>query len=377
MIALIIFILILSLLVFVHELGHFSTARFFGVKVEEFGLGIPPKVWSKKIGETEYSLNALPFGGFVQLLGENSLEASTDPKNFNSKKPFQRIIILAAGVIMNIILAAFLYYIFFFITGFKTLSVPLLAEYNFKFGQVSETKTVVMGFGENSAAEEAGVKAGEAILAVDGKSVNSVAEIRALIADKNGQPVDLTLQNKLSASATGNERVVTVYPKFNESEGQPLIGASMVSTVVISYQKPIEKLLAGPMHAYNMFSYSMHIFKQLISVSISQKSVEPVSQGVSGPVGIYSVVDGMLKSGGEFALLSLLDLVAMISLSLAFMNILPFPALDGGRIMFVIIELIRGKRISHELEANIHRWGMIILLVFIALVSVRDIFRLF
>ncbi len=376
MIALLIFILILSLLVFIHELGHYTSARIFGVKVEEFGLGIPPKVFSKKIGETEYSLNALPFGGFVQLLGETSLESSTDPRNFNSKKPYQRIIILAAGVFMNIVLAAVLYYLFFFITGFKSLNIPLITTYKFPFGHVTETKTVVMGFNADSPAEKAGIKVGESIESVDGVAVSSVEQIRSLIANKDNQPVRLVLKDKAKID-TGATREVTAYPKYNEKEKQALLGTSMVSTIVISYDTLLEKILVGPMHAYNMFSYSMSVFSQLFTLSVAQKSVEPVSQGVSGPVGIYSVVDGILKIGGNYALLSLLDLVALISISLAFMNILPFPALDGGRIFFVLIEMVRGKRVNHELEANVHKWGMLILMGFILLVSIRDVFRLF
>ncbi len=376
MLALLIFILILSVLVFVHELGHFATARAFGVKVEEFGLGIPPKIYSKKYGDTEYSLNALPFGGFVQLLGETSLEASTDPKNFNSKSPFQRIIILGAGVFMNLVLAAVLYYIFFFITGFKSLSIPLIVDYKFPFGNVSETKTVVMGVAENSPASQAGIKVGESITSVDGIPVDSVESIRKLIADKAEIPVQVTLVNKVGLSESDN-RVLTVYPKFNESEGQALLGTSMVSTVVINYSSTLDKLLAGPMHAYNMFSYSMHVFKMLVGISVAERDLAPVSQGVSGPVGIYSVVDSIVQIGGTYAALSMLDLVAMISISLAFMNILPFPALDGGRILFVVIELVRGKRINHALEATVHKWGMIILLAFILLVSIRDVLRIF
>ena len=152
MMTLILFIIILSALVLIHEFGHYYVAKKTGVRVEEFGIGIPPRLFGKKIGETIYSVNLLPFGGFVRLSGEDGVdedhleEAISDPENFLSKTPLQRAGIVVAGIVMNALLAVVLYYFFFFFTGFKSLTIPNMFDYEFKFGHVEQINTVVFGF---------------------------------------------------------------------------------------------------------------------------------------------------------------------------------------------------------------------------------------
>lgn len=386
MLSLVIFLIILSALVLIHELGHFVAAKKNGVKVEEFGLGLPPRIWSKKVGETEYSLNWLPFGGFVKLEGEDSLDMpekspesvmqKADSRNFMSKTPLQRTVILVAGVFMNVMLAFVLYYVLFLSNGFKTLNMPFLFDYQFKFGRLSTVNTVVMSFQDKSAARDAGVNAGESIAEVNGQPVYSIPEVRAAVADKAGKEVSLLLVD-MKAQNKDAVRVVKVMPNADDA-GKGILGVYMTKVAVLEYTRPWEKLLAGPLHSYNMLSYSGFVLSKLIGMSVETKSVTPVSESVSGPVGIYSVIGSILEYGGAKALLGIIDFCALMSLSLAFMNILPFPALDGGRVLFILIEVVRGgKRVSAALESSIHKWGMIALLSLIVLVTIKDIGRVF
>jgi regulator of sigma E protease len=377
MFTLLVFLLILSLLILVHELGHFLVARKNGVRVEEFGLGLPPRVFGKKIGETIYSLNLLPFGGFVKLSGEDESEIDSeqpaDPRSFISKTPLQRALILVAGVFMNFMLAVVLYYTFFFMTGFKTLTLPLLFDYQFKYGQVNATHTVVAGFSEDSPLEMAGAEPGEAVLRIDGMAVNSLEELRNVLADKAGQEVNVVLTDLRTTDEV--ERVLTVVPQANE-EGQGILGIFLGSAANLSYEGT-ERVFAGFLHTYNMLSYTRHVLGQLIGLSVSEGSIAPVSEGVAGPVGIYSVVGAILNYGGPQAYLGLIDFIALMSLSLAFLNIMPFPALDGGRLVFVFIEMIVGKRVKPSIEVAIHKWGIALLLGLIVLITIKDVTRFF
>jgi regulator of sigma E protease len=376
-ITLLIFILILSVLVLFHEFGHYFVAKKNGVRVEEFGLGLPPKVFGKKIGETEYTFNALPFGGFVKLTGEDSTDQEAtllDPRSFAHKKPGQRAAILVAGVCMNLLLAGSIYYIFFLIKDFKTLSTPLIFDYKFKFGNERTVSTVITGLSDPSSITTSQVEPGDALIEVNGVPVRSVADIRASVKDSAGQPVTLTLMDLRKTN--DNIKTITVSP-IKDSDGNGILVLYLGKAVTLSYATPVERLFSGFMQTYNMLAYSNHVLANLFLVSVESRSVAPVSEGVSGPVGIYSVIGNILHLGGEQAFLSLLDFTALMSLSLAFLNIMPFPALDGGRLFFVIIEKIRGKRIHPSAEANVHKWGMIALLVLIAVVSVKDVINLF
>ena len=375
MLALIIFILILSVLVLIHEFGHFYVAKKNGIDVEEFGYGLPPKIWGKKFGDTEYTINLLPFGGFVRIRGEGDLEASDDPKNFNSKTPLQRAAVLIAGVFMNTVLAIFVYYVFFFITGFKTLTIPVLFPHDFKGAQTTTINNVITGYVVDSAAEEAGVNVGEAITKVDGVEVFSVDEIKSYIADKEGESVNVTLVDVTRLDLQATERVVSFAPRFTEEENEVLLGVSLTEAARLDYSN--NKFFAAPLHAYNMLSYTKTTLGGMINLSREEGTAEPIASSVSGPVGIFAVVDGILDYSPREAILGLLDLTALLSLSLAFMNLLPFPALDGGRLIFVIYEWITKKRVSAKFEAALHKYGMLFLLLLIVLVTFKDIRFLF
>lgn len=420
MLALVIFLIILSFLILIHEFGHFIASKKAGVMVEEFGLGIPPKLFGKKIGETFYVLNLLPFGGYVKLTGEdlespekekegtekekasdstaNLQSVLTDPRSFLSKKPLTRALILVAGVSMNILFAFAFYYLVLAMNGYKSTTIPLYNDYDFKFGQERRINTVVIGVEDGSPAQRAGISFGDAILEVNDTPVYSVTDFRNILMEvsSSGKGSDSGVANKnvvtgnsssplnlqevkvllLNVKTTSQDtRVVKLTPKIENN--RPVLGVMLGSAVNISYESKIERLFAGPMHAYNMVGYTLKIFSTLISASVAEKSISPVSSNISGPVGVFGAVAEIIKTKSKDTLLHLLDLTALLSLSLGIMNILPIPALDGGRLAFVLIEMVSGKRFHPEKEAIVHKIGMALLLALIVLVTFKDVRNLF
>ncbi len=377
MFTLFIFIGILSVLVLIHEFGHFYTAKKTGVQVEEFGFGLPPRVFGKKFKGTLYSLNLLPFGGFVKLTGEDVdeevitlKEAKADPKNFASKTPGQRALIISAGVLMNLFLAIFLYYVFLFFTGFRSFNIPMYFDHHFRFGYEERFTTVVLGLEEGAPAEQAGINMGEAIIELNGTQVYNLNDIRAYLADKVGQEVSVLLMDVRSFDKPIRTVVTTVTA---DDEGNGVLGVYIGDSVTLHYGDT--KIVAGIQHTYNMTAYTTRTFGKLIQSAFAQRDLTPVSSSVAGPVGIFSIVGGILKSS-SYPALSILDLIALLSITLAIVNILPLPALDGGRLVFIVYEKVRGKRINPRTELAIHKVGLLVLLAVLVLVTIRDISRI-
>ncbi|MBT6401778.1 hypothetical protein HN803_08255 [candidate division WWE3 bacterium] len=369
MLTTLILILILSVLVLAHEFGHFHLARKNDVRVEEFGWGLPPRAWGKKIGETIYSINWLPFGGFVKLTGEDFDEdpkAVKDPRSFANKKPSQRAAILVAGVVMNVIVAIFIYLVLFFMTNFKTMTLPLFFDYDFAFGNQENTNTVITNFVEGSTLDGV-AEVGEAIIEIDGSPVYNVADVREALEDKDGIEVSLLLMDIRPIERTF--RGVRAIPQANE-EGNVLLGVALSPGFRLHYHN---RILAAPQHSYNILAYSLSTLGGLVKESFEAGDIAPLSASVSGPVGVFSTLDSIIGFSGKEALVGILDLSALLSLSLALLNILPFPALDGGRLFFVLYEMISGKKVKPEIEGNLHRWGMLALLALIILVTVKDV----
>jgi regulator of sigma E protease len=377
MFTLLVFILILSLLVLIHEWGHFYAAKKNGIRVDEFGFGIPPRIYGKKIGETLYSLNLLPFGGFVKLAGEDphsEKEDTVDPEvSFSHKKPWQKAVVICAGVFMNMILAFVLYTVFFLFTGFKTLPLPMIFDHDFAFGEVHTNNTMVMDIAEDSMLTQTNLQRGESIIEINNTPVYSLDDIRDLL--NNGDlaandDVKLLVQNNMSLE----KDVRTIYTSLNELDGSLVLGVYFAKYVEIDYSSA--PIFAGIMHTFNMLDYSVSALGSLLAVSVENSTIEPISSSVSGPIGIFNVVDILLAADPMLAFLRILDLIALLSISLAFMNIIPFPALDGGRLIFIIYEMIFRKPINPKIESYVHQVGMLVLLALIILVTIKD-FRMF
>jgi len=381
--SIILIILVFSVLILIHELGHFWASRRNGVKVEEFGMGYPPRIYGKKFGDTFYSINLIPFGGFVKILGEESeneedeKKYADNPESFISKTPRQKIAILLAGVFMNLALAVALFYLFFAINGLKSFYIPMMFDYKFKFGEETTFNTVVFGTEKDSPADKAGIAAGETILKIDGEEIKDYVDLKKHLSGKAGQEVsvetmDITDHSYLERKTYKLTPVANVSQQ-TEGDGDSILGVYLGEAKSISYDKPLEKIFSGPLHAYNMLSYSVDALWKIIKISVVSKDIEPVSNSVTGPVGVFKVLSGVLKDGGDNTFLVLIDTVAIISLGFAFTNVLPIPALDGGRVAFKVYEGVTKRKVNPKFEANVHRIGMISLLFFSVLITFKDL----
>lgn len=347
--SILVFLLVLSVLVIVHELGHYWVAKKNGVWVEEFGFGLPPRVFGKKIGETIYSINLFPFGGFVRLHGEMTDDGVTKPtRAFVNKSKKVKVAVIVAGVIMNFLLAVFAFAIVYS-----------------KYGIPKETEEVkVVDIAPDSPALEAKLLVGDIIKKVDGVSVSTVPEFIAKIEEKRGKRVSLEVD------PVGDETIkkVSITPRINPPDGQGPLGVS-ISTLDV-YHPPIwQRPFYGAYYGFlESFEWTKRVTNGFLSI-FGDLSRGQSPKDVSGPVGVYAVVSEVSKQG----IWQLINLIGIISVNLAVLNILPFPALDGGRLLFIIIEAIFGKKVAPKIEGVIHSIGMIILLTLILAITIKDV----
>lgn len=382
-----IFLLILSVLVLIHEAGHYFVAKKFGIKVEEFGFGLPPRIWGWKKGETIYSLNWLPIGGFVKLFGEdeagagriNIKDQKSNIKNKDANRAFfsrsigQRAAVILAGVFMNAVLAVVIYYVFMFVGGFKA-ELPLLGQHDFFLvNEKVKTDVIVNQVAKNSPAEKIGLTPFSHVLSINGEKMATVTDFSKVIKENRGKEVVLEWQD-----ATKEQKIhkAIVIPRVNPPKNEGAIGISFfpMQTVTLSYDTPTQKVLSGFVHPANLMAYNFSIMSNLVNVSVKEKTMEPLSQGVSGPVGIFSLVGTIvdIPDARERAL-QLLNLAGLLSISLAFFNVLPIPGLDGGRFFFILIEAVTRKKVNQKVEGYAHAIGMILLIGLIILVTFKDI----
>lgn len=367
MISVIIFILILSVLVMLHELGHFIMAKRAKIGVEEFGFGLPPRLWGKKVKGTIYSINWLPFGGFVRLVGEDATDAKRNASNsFQVKSLKERIYVVLAGVTMNFILAVLIFYVVVFALGFK-VSLPLLFDHKFKF--VNQSRQVLISeVAKGGVAQQAGIKLGESIVEANGNKLATIEDLQKVIRSNDGKEVKLQIQNPVN----NQYHFVTVVPKYNETLKAPAIGVGLGELVVLEYKTPAQKIFSGFIHSYNTTEYSLAVFGRLISYAVANHDITPVSEGVSGPVGIARITKEAVALGP----ISVLQLVALLSLNLAVMNVLPIPALDGGRFFFLVVEAITRRKPKPAVEKWVHTVGFVVLIGLIMVITYNDILKL-
>lgn len=384
------FILILSLLVLIHEAGHYFVAKKFGIKVEEFGFGFPltRPLWSIKRGETVYSLYPALIGGFVKLYGEdeagsgkpslprkNELQAvktGDEQRAFYTRPAGQRAIVVVAGVIMNILLAIVIYYLFMIISGFQT-ELPMLSPYQFIGAeQHINSQILVSAVASNSPASRIGLAEGDIITNVGGETNLNATVIKDTIQAHAGKSLRISWQEP----DTNISHTMTVIPRINPPKNQGAVGIAFFSadTLVVEYKTPLEKLFSGITHPINLVAYNFVVLAKLVNISFQQHSAAPVSQGLAGPVGIYSIVGTIvhLPSMKE-RILELLNLAGTLSISLAIFNILPIPALDGGRFFFILFEIVFRKKVNPVFESYAHSIGMAFLLLLILLVTLKDL----
>lgn len=348
---LLIALLVLSVLILVHELGHFFVAKKNGIWVEEFGIGLPPRIWGKKIKDTIYSINLLPFGGFCRMHGENSTEDIVKPtKSFLGKGKWVRIKVITAGVVMNFILAV----IAFAIT-YSVMGVPK-----------DTGKVKILEVSPSSPAQTAGLLVGDVIDQVEGEKVSAVDSFLGVVSEKKGERLSLTVQRQ-----TGEyfeEKKINLIPRENPPENEGPLGVTISTTEVYFppvWQRPFVGVFYGFKEAVFWGKNILESLGDLIKGLFGGQ----VPEGLAGPVGIFAVTSEAAKYGW----LSLLNFAGILSVNLAILNILPFPALDGGRLVFVFLESIIGKKILPKIEATVHTIGIIILLSLILLITVQDV----
>lgn len=351
-----VFFAILSILVLIHELGHYSVARWIGVHVEEFGLGLPPRIFGKKIGGTMYSLNWLPIGGFVRLAGEDEEDSSlkrshparqgeTLKKFFWARSKKERAAILVAGVTMNFLLAVG-------ITGY--LLTQGIMEPS---GRVRVEKVQ-----PGSPAESIGLKENDIVTFIDTKPVSVPKDLIEATRTHLGEEITLTIRRG------SEEQKVTVIPRKSPPEGQGPLGVVITDLELRTYswlEIPGKAITINIVRAKDMFAGISATLWRLATLRAP-------SEDVAGPIGIARVTGQAVKFGWK----AVIEFMSILSLNLAVLNILPIPALDGGRLAFVFLEKLFGRKLRPAFERSTHQVGMIILLGLILLVSINDILRL-
>jgi regulator of sigma E protease len=340
------FFLLLIVLILVHELGHFFTAKLCKVKVVEFGIFMPPRIFSFKKGETVYSLNAIPLGGFNQLAGEEDPKV---PGSLAGKSIPVRLLVLGAGSLMNIILPLVLLSIAYMI--------PHLESVNNIMTDTGEV--YVMEVVADSPAAKAGIKVNDVILNADSESILNVGDYERIVKANLGEEILVNIKHPDSSTVE-----VKLTPQANAPASQGATGVAITTAVRKSY--PVwEAIPYGAVSYWDMIL----LFKDGIVGMI--KGAVPVD--VTGPVGLAQMTGEIVKTG----IANLLRFAAIISLNLGILNIFPIPAMDGGRIVFVLLEWVRrGKRVSPKTEGMIHTIGFILLMTLFLIIAYKDILRI-
>lgn len=369
----IIFLIVLSVLVFAHEFGHFWVARKLGVKAEEFGFGFPPRLLGvyrdkegkkrivrgnkevKDASDTIFSVNLIPLGGFVKIKGEDGTEKE-DPDSFANKKIWKRVSILSAGVIMNVILAMVLFSIGFMI------GLPQAVDGIGDRATVKEEHIQVSQVLPDSPAEKAEIKAGDIVLGVNGESFNKAEELDEFTSDKQDQELSYRIKR-------GDEEMTKeVTPLRLEESDDVGIGVGIVTTGLVQYPWYLA--------VWEGIKTTILLIGAIIIALAGLVKGLIVGESVGGEVGGPVMIASLTGQFAEMGFVYLLQFTSLLSINLAIINFLPIPALDGGRVIFLLVEKIKGSPVRKEVETAIHNFGFLLLILLILVITFNDIFRL-
>lgn len=356
----IIFLFSLTILVFVHELGHFLSAKFFGIRVDEFAIGFPPRLLSKKIGETVYSVNLIPFGGYVKIWGEDIeenvvLNEEEKKRNLSYASKWKQAVVLLSGITFNIVFAWILISISLNLGLFSVQKENSLIK-------IDNPSIMIISILDGSPAEKAGLKVGDKILAIDSQEIKTVKEVQDIISSQE--------KNVFYFERLGERYNKEIIAEDGFVEGKKAVGISMEAVGVAKYG------------FFESFYYGAKlIFTELINITIGLKNfiINIFSSGrqafnsVSGPVGLAKMSGEAMTFGVSY----FLSFVSFISLNLAIINLVPFPALDGGRVFFLIIESIIRRKIKPIIFNSLNGVGFLLLMALMVAITIKDVVALF
>ena len=346
------FVVVLGVLIFFHEMGHFLVARLFNVGVEIFSLGFGPRIWGKKIGITDYRISAIPLGGFVKMVGDEpdaEIEPKDIPISFTHKSVYKRMAIVAAGPVFNLLLAVIIFYIILLVNG------------------LSVTLPTVGSVEPDSPAAQAGIQKGDRILAINGRDVETWNNMALIISQSKGRSLDVSLKRGDSL------KEIRLIPKkiadqniFGEDTERFVIGIKSSDDVMIRKLGPVEALGQSLARTYEWLSLTVEGLWKIIMGTISR-------QNLGGPLMIAQLAGETARQGTA----NLAILIAILSIHLAFLNILPIPVLDGGHLLFFFIEALMGRPVSVRVREAAQRVGIFLLLLLMVYVFYNDINRFF
>ncbi|MFO3716019.1 M50 family metallopeptidase [Anaerococcus cruorum] len=325
-------------LVTIHEFGHFIVAKLSDIKVNEFAVGMGPEIFSKQSGETKYSLRLLPIGGYCAMEGED--ESSSDPRSYDNAPAFKRFLTILAGPGMNLLLAVIVFTIVAFNTGTST--------------------TFVGGFSENSPAKEAGISTDDQIVAINNQNIEEFTDISKILADYYGKNAKDSPVEVVTKTAEGSEKAYNITPTFENDI--PILGVSSKMKNV----NFVEAIGLGFKETWRNVKMIFNILGMLFTGKLSFGAL-------SGPVGVVKEIGNQAQNGA----MSVLYFLSYISVNLAVFNLIPFPALDGSKLVTNLYEMITKKRVNKKIEEKVTIVGFIILISLILIITIKDIFTLF
>lgn len=351
--AIIIFVLILGVLVLVHEIGHFVTARWMGVSVEEFGVGFPPRLLSIKRKNTVYSVNLIPLGGFVRIKGETGGDQG-EVDSFSHKSASRRAFILSAGVLMNFVLAFVLLSVGF-MYGVPQEITPDMAS------AARSAHILIVEVESNSPAYDAGMRPGDIISTINDFAPKTPDDVIGYIQAHNKEDIRISLLR-------GSEHVdIQTRPAIYGSHTSPILGIGTIMAGIVRYGF-FESWYRGALATINLIAAVIMAFGGLLGSLLQGKGI---GSQVSGPVGVAVLTNQIAKLGIPY----LINFTAMLSVNLGILNILPFPALDGGRVLFVLLEKIKGRPVNAQIENLFHSIGFALLILLIVFITYKDFVR--
>lgn len=344
------FAVVIGVLIFFHELGHFLVARLFGVGVEKFSLGFGPRLIGKKIGITDYRISAVPLGGYVKMVGEEpdaDLDPADIPLSFTHKHPLKKILIVAAGPVFNVLLAVIIFYGIFQVYGTYIMKPAV--------GKVEQ----------NSPADRAGLQKGDLVIAIGGKRISSWEEMAEIISKSDGSTITLSiLRDDANRVFQVTPRRMTTQNIFGENIERYVIGVTASGDLVEKGLNPFQAFSESIVQTYNISKLIVVSVVKLIQGKLSTKTL-------GGPIMIAALAGQQAKAG----ISNLLFFIALISINLAILNLLPIPVLDGGHLVFFTIEAIIGKPVNIRTREILQMIGIFLLVSLMIYVIYNDIMR--